>query len=162
MLKQFFWILAAATLLTSFAQAYPRIGDKVQWKGSLQLKNGDSSPVHITKEVVNFDEATKKWRVKYVATVGDKVTTEFIETDDLYSPEKHKKMISGCLDQGGKLEDVATSIGKYQTCKITTQTASGMTVDKWWGDLPFGVVSRNTRDSAEVETPDLNAIARDL
>lgn len=157
-----FFIIATATLLLSFAHAYPRIGDKVQWTGLLQLKSGDTSPVQITKEVVNFDETTKKWRVKYVAHVGDKITTEFIETDELYSPEKHKKMISGCHDQGGKLEDVATSIGKYQTCKITTQTARGMTVDKWWGDIPFGVVSRNTRESAEVETPDLNAIARDL
>lgn len=152
----------AFLILTSLAQAYPHIGDKVQWTGSLQLKTGTIAPVHITKEVVGFNGTSKKWRVKYVAAVGDKITTEFIETADLYTPDKHKKTISACTDQGGVLEDVSTSIGKYRTCKLTTKLSSGMVIDKWWGDIPFGIVVRNTTDFGEVETPDLNAIARDL
>jgi hypothetical protein len=151
----------AAIVFTSFiVQAYPMVGDKVQWKGSIKLKSGDITPVHIQKEVVKFDHSSKKWTIKYTATVGDKVTTEFLETADLYSPEKHKQMIATCKDQGGVIEKVTAPAGTYDTCKLTSK-ADGMVVEKWWGDIPFGVVSRNTTDSGEVGS-DLNAIARGL
>lgn len=155
-------IFTMALSYAFFAPAYPHIGDKVQWKGSFKLRSGDVTPMHIVKEVVGFDEASKKWKVKYVATVGNQVTTEFIETSELYSPEKHKAMISKCQTLGGTIEKVTAPAGVYETCKLISKTPDGMTEEKWWGDIPFGVVGRNTTDSGKNESPDLNAIARGL
>lgn len=154
-------ILAAVFLISSVVHAYPHIGDKVQWDGNIKIKTGDITPVRISKEVVSFDEKSKKWTVKYVATVGEKVTTEFIETDELYSPAKHKQMISSCKENGGSLEQLTAPAGNYETCKITTKTADGSIVERWWGDIPFGIVGRNTADAGEAN-PDLNAIAKGL
>lgn len=154
-------IITLTFLFPALSFAYPHIGDKVQWEGNIKARAGQVTPVKITKEVVSYNEKSKKWTVKYVAAVGDNVTTEFQETDELYTPSKHKQMLSSCRDNGGSLEELTAPAGKYDTCKITTKTADGTVIEKWYGDIPFGIVGRTTADAGN-PNPDLNAIVRGL
>ncbi|WP_374073522.1 hypothetical protein [Bdellovibrio bacteriovorus] len=153
-----------ATLLAAAAFGYPNVGNKVQWTGEVTHPDGTSVEVKIVKEVIAQDRKTKKWTVKFVATMGSETTTQIIEVDSLYSPERYKEIMANCILQGGKIEKITTPAGMYDTCKMTMVTADGSTVEKWWGDIPFGVVSKNTRDAStgEVKKPDLNSVVAGL
>lgn len=144
--------------------AYPDIGDKVKWEGSMNLIDGSTTPIQIEKEVLKYDQATKKWTIKYQATVGKETTTEFTEVEDLFSPEKYKEIISQCSSKGGVLQSFTAPAGTYETCKITTTNSDGVVIEKWWGNIPFGIVSKATKDSRNIKVnkPDLRSVIADL
>ncbi|WP_413581858.1 hypothetical protein [Bdellovibrio sp. HCB288] len=133
-------------MLSGFAaMAYPNVGDKVTWSGNFKDTQGVTTEIHITKEVVGFNSDTKQWKVKKHTKVGKEDATETIEVADLYNPEKYKEVLENCEKQGGVIETLETNPGKYKTCKISTTDSSGVVIEKWWGDIPFGIVSKSTR-----------------
>ncbi|WP_253721008.1 DUF333 domain-containing protein [Bdellovibrio bacteriovorus] len=162
--------LFSALVVSSFslqAWAYPSVGDKVQWTGTVQQRDGTQKSVRIVKEVVKFDKDTKKWTVKYEATMGNDVVSEHLEVTDLYSPERFKQILANCVTNGGILEKVeAPPAGTYDTCKMTTKNADGSIVEKWWGNIPFGVVSKSTKAVVKgkklADIPDLQSIVAGL
>lgn len=151
-------------LYTSHSFAYPNVGDKVKWEGSINLVDGSTTPIQITKEVLKYNSETKKWTVRYQATVGNDTSTEINEVDELFSPAKYKEVISTCTSKGGELQMFTAPAGTYETCKMITTNSEGVVVEKWWGDIPFGVVSKATKDARDVKLkkPDLNSVIADL
>ncbi|MGZ3774434.1 MAG: hypothetical protein ACXVCY_11275 [Pseudobdellovibrionaceae bacterium] len=129
--------------------AYPNVGDKVKWEGNISLIDGSTTPVQIVKEVLKYNPQAKKWTVRYQATIGKNTSTEINEVDELYSPEKFKTLLAECTSHGGVLQKFKAPAGTYETCKITTTNSEGVVVEKWWGDIPFGVVSKATKDSRD-------------
>ncbi|WP_413584507.1 hypothetical protein [Bdellovibrio sp. HCB274] len=127
------------------ALAYPNIGDKVTWSGTFKDTQGKTTEIQITKEVVGFNSDNKHWKVKKHTKVGDESASETIETLDLFTPEKYKQVLENCEKQGGVIETLETNPGKYKTCKTSTTDTSGVVIEKWWGDIPFGIVSKSTR-----------------
>ncbi|AHZ84848.1 hypothetical protein AB1A81_10615 [Bdellovibrio bacteriovorus] len=152
------------TVFASAALAYPNVGDKVSWTGTLSTVNGETNAVKITKEVIGHDEKKNSWKIKIEAVVGTDTSSETIEISDLYSPEKYKALIADCEKNGGTLEKLSAPAGTYDTCKMSMTMADGTLVERWWGDIPFGVVSKNTRDSGKmpISKPDLNSIIAGL
>lgn len=151
-------------LFATQSYAYPDIGDKVKWEGSINLIDGSTTPIQITKEVLKYNQSTKKWTIKYQATVGNNTSTETNEVDELFSPDKYKEIISNCTTKGGVLQKFKAPAGTYETCKITTINSEGVQVEKWWGDIPFGVVSKATKDTRDLKQkkPDVNSVIADL
>lgn len=153
--------LAAFTLFASIqAFAYPSVGDKVTWNGEFQRVDGTSYNIQITKEVVAFNKKENTWKVKVDAVMGSEKTSDVFESKDLYSPSQYKALLADCTNQGGVIEDLKLNIGTYKTCKISTTTEDGTLVEKWWGDIPFGVISKTTKDSGQVakHDPELKAV----
>ncbi|WP_415063926.1 hypothetical protein [Bdellovibrio sp.] len=143
--------------------AYPGVGDKVQWTGTIRLLDGSNTPVHISKEVSAFNARTHMWTIKLETTLGEKKSSKVMEVAELYTPEKFKTLIAGCLSQGGVLEKITAPAGTYETCKITETTPEGLVVEKWWGDIPFGVVSKSTKDfTTKVDLKDLDSLLAGL
>ncbi|WII71657.1 hypothetical protein QJS83_14405 [Bdellovibrio sp. 22V] len=157
-------IFSFSILFGSTVLAYPNVGDKVSWTGSINQADGTVVPVKITKEVIDYNKSTKKWSVKYEATMGKETSTQLLDVDNLYSKERYKEIISKCESQGGKIEVITTDPGIYETCKMTIVTPEGVVVEKWWGNIPFGVVSKNTRNEkpSKYEKPDLDSIIAGL
>lgn len=143
-------------LISAVAFAYPNVGDKVQWTGSVSRADGNYVPVKIIKEVTAFDKNSAKWTVKYETTIGQETTTKMLEVDSLFSPDRYKEIIAHCEEQGGILEKVAAPAGTYETCKITTTTSEGISIERWWGNIPFGVVGKNTRSPQDTKNPQLD------
>ncbi|XGC79595.1 hypothetical protein ACES2L_09680 [Bdellovibrio bacteriovorus] len=159
-----FGFTALILFLASYAGAYPNVGDKVTWNGTMNMVDGTKEEIKITKEVLAFNKETRKWTVKYDADIGKDRTSKISEVEDLYSPEKYKEILASCVQKGGILEDITTSVGMYKTCKLTSIGSDGSIVEKWWGNLPFGVVSRKTQDASSqiAKRPDLNSILTGL
>ncbi|NUN05539.1 MAG: hypothetical protein HUU57_07240 [Bdellovibrio sp.] len=128
--------------------AYPNVGDRVEWRGVAQIQNQSPQPLVISKEIIAFDPRQSLWSVQYKVTLGAKTESKVLEERDLYTPAHFKKVLATCADQGGILEDLETTVGSYKTCKLTAKLSDGTLVEKWWGDIPFGVVSKNTRSPA--------------
>ncbi|MDG0816686.1 hypothetical protein [Bdellovibrio svalbardensis] len=145
---------------TTHALAYPSVGDKVTWSGEVQRVDGTSYSIQITKEVIEHDKKDNKWKVKVDAIMGAEKTSDIFESNELYSPSQYKNLLAGCTSKGGTIEDLKLSIGTYKTCKLTTTSEDGTLVEKWWGDIPFGVISKTTKDSGQVakQNPALKSI----
>jgi hypothetical protein len=157
------WIVSAILLLSASAHAYPTIGDKVTWSGTVNNTTG-SSEITITKEIIAFDKDSKKWKVKTDTKIGENSTSETVEMAELFTPDRFKDIIKNCEEKGGVIEQITTHPGKYKTCKMTTVSNNGVLIEKWWGDIPFGVVSRNTKDQngvAQSESP-IQSLVTDL
>jgi len=153
--------LSAFVLFSSLqAFAYPSVGDKVTWSGEFQRIDGTSYNIQITKEVIGFDKKESSWKVKVDAIMGEEKSSDIFESKDLYSPSQYKALISDCASKGGAIEDLKLNIGTYKTCKLSTTTEDGTLVEKWWGDIPFGFISKTTKDSGQLakQNPALKAV----
>ncbi len=161
-IKNGFGISIAALFLLSSTQAlaYPSVGDKVTWSGEFQRVDGTSYNIQITKEVIAFNKKENTWKVKVDAVMGSEKSSDTFESKDLYSPDQYQNLLSDCTNKGGSIEDLKLSIGTYKTCKLSTTTEDGTLVEKWWGDIPFGVISKTTKDSGQVakQNPELKAV----
>ncbi|MEK2688377.1 hypothetical protein [Bdellovibrio sp. GT3] len=135
---------------SAIVQAYPNIGDKVTWSGNIKTATGNTSEVQITKEVIGFNSSSKLWKVKVHTKLGSESLSETIESADLFTPEKYKETLANCQKNGGTIETLQTTPGKYETCKLSTTNEDGTIIENWWGDIPFGIVSKETRVPATI------------
>lgn len=96
--------------------------------------------------------------------MGAETITETQEVSELFSPDTYKKLMGSCETQGGVLEKVTTPAGTYDTCKTTIKEPNGRIIEKWWGDIPFGVVSKNTRGGLNegAQAPNIESVTAGL
>ncbi|UXR63276.1 hypothetical protein EZJ49_09320 [Bdellovibrio bacteriovorus] len=156
-------LAAIISLIPLTVVAYPSIGDKVSWTGEIN-RNGETLGVKITKEILSHDKENHLWKIRIDASIGDENNSHIVETPDMYTPEKFKSIIADCVRKGGKLEKLKAPAGTYNTCKMSTTLTDGTLIERWWGDIPFGVVSKSTRDSGKIPVakPDLDSIIAGL
>ncbi|MFS4458503.1 hypothetical protein [Bdellovibrio sp. HCB2-146] len=157
------FLLGAILLGAIQAWAYPKVGDKAEWAGTIVSGDGTSVAVKVTKEVMSFNETTKKWTVKEEKTIGDKMETETNEVSRLYSSEDYTKVIAMCESKGGKLESITVPAGTYNTCSYTKSDKGkddDETVTKWIGDVPFAIVKKvkDDKEDKEVTTLELQSV----
>ncbi len=144
------FILMTLTVLASLsAGAYPEVGDTVQWKGEVKSLNGSSMPLTIKKEITGYDSGNKLWQIKTLTKVGSKETTETKHIADVFTQDRYKEIMRTCVEKGGRLEKITTNTGTYETCRSTLTTTDGVQIVQWWGDLPFGIVTKNTKDQGK-------------
>lgn len=150
--------------LACSAFAYPTVGDKVEWTGTIENSSGTATQVKVVKEVLSHDTITGKWTIKKDVTVDSQTTSETKVEDSLYSPEQYQQTIASCEANGGKLEEITVPAGTFKACMLTTVSPDGTVDEKWWGDVPFGVVRRNLTEAAksQVTKLDLNSIINGL
>lgn len=148
-----------ALLASSFAFAYPTIGDKVEWAGTIDKLDGTSIEIKVVKEVLAHDTVTGKWTVQKDVTIGSETTHETKTEDALYSNEQYQKTIATCEANSGKLEEITVPAGTFKSCMLTTVAPDGTVDEKWWGDVPFGVVRKNLTEVNKASTTKLDLIA---
>lgn len=148
--------------LSSACLAYPDVGDRVSWTGEIVSSRGEKQSIHITKEVLSKN-ADSQWKVKISATVGSQKTEQTTLVRDLFTPEQYKSLMTSCQNNGGVVEKLSAPAGTYDTCKLTNILPDGTLVERWWGDIPFGVVSKSTRTAGtSTHNPDVNSIVAGL
>lgn len=157
-------LIALISLSTSAAFAYPSVGDKVEWTGTIDRLDGTSSEVKVIKEVLAHDTVTGKWTVKKDVTIDSQTTSETKLEDSLYSSEQYQQTIASCVANAGKLEEITVPAGTFKSCMLTTIGTDGSVDEKWWGDVPFGVVRKNMTEVNKGATTklDLNSIINGL
>lgn len=156
-------------LAANYAVAYPMVGDKAEWKGSVVGTDGTSTEVLGSKEILEQDPTTMKWLVKSWMKMGKWERMETKETKKMYTPEKWTKIQTNCVAKGGVLEDVTVPAGTFSTCKFTKTDEDFMPMGKhddddgtmtmWWGDVPFGVVKATyVSESGKTKTIELSTV----
>ncbi|MNK86841.1 hypothetical protein D3C87_1067620 [compost metagenome] len=155
---------AVAFFFTAYAFAYPAVGDKVEWAGSIDRLDGTSTEIKVVKEVLGHDTVTKKWTIKKDVTINSETTSETKLEDSLYSPEQYQQTIANCESNSGKIEEITVPAGTFKSCMLTTIGSDGTVDEKWWGDVPYGVVRRNLTEGTKGATTklDLNSIINGL
>jgi hypothetical protein len=154
----------ALVFLPTTSWAYPTVGDKVEWAGTIETQGGTTTQVKVVKEVLSHDTITGKWTVKKDVTIDSKTTSETKLEDSLYSPEQYQQTIASCEANAGKLEEITVPAGTFKSCMLTTIGTDGTVDEKWWGDVPFGVVRKNLTEVNKGATTklDLNSIINGL
>ena len=148
-------VAGAIVLASSFAFAYPAVGDKAEWDGQTKMVDGTTTPLKVTMEVTAWDPTTHMWTVKTDTTKGDQTTSETMTTPCLPTPDTAKMMLDKCVDEGGTLEDVSVKAGTYHTCMIIMGSAEGKLTKKWYGDTPFAMVKKWRADAADKSETEL-------
>ena len=159
------YVLSAFVVLsTSSVFAYPTVGDKVEWTGTIDKLDGTSTEIKVVKEVLSHDTHTGKWTVKKDVTVGSKTSSETKVEDALYSAEQYQKTIDSCEANSGKIEEITVPAGTFKSCMLKTTGMDGTVDEKWWGDVPFGVVRKNLTEvnKAAANKLDLDSIINGL
>ncbi len=153
------FLAGALMLAATQALAYPTIGDKAEWTGTMVTQDGMSVPVIVIKEVMSYDETTMKWTVHTTKMVGDKVENETKEMFHMYTPEKYQKMIQNCVVHGGTLEDVTVGAGTYSVCSMERECGHVKKAMSY-GDVPFGIVKKMVTDEMDgsVKTMELTSV----
>ncbi|MNT63603.1 hypothetical protein D3C72_2014350 [compost metagenome] len=82
----------------------------------------------------------------------------------MYSPEQYQQTIANCESNSGKIEEITVPAGTFKSCMLTTIGSDGTVDEKWWGDVPYGVVRRNLTEGTKGATTklDLNSIINGL
>lgn len=163
-------ILAGIVFLAAnYAVAYPMVGDKVEWKGTVVGSDGTSTEVLGSKEILEQDPTTMKWLVKSWYKMGkwEKMETKYAKK--MWTPEKWTTVQTNCVARGGMLEDVTVPAGTFSTCKFTKSDEDFVglgkhdddddgTMTMWMGDVPFGVVKVMHTGDKGTKTIELNAV----
>lgn len=157
-------LISVSFLFCASAFAYPAVGDKVEWAGSIDRLDGTSTQIKVVKEVLSHDTVTKKWTIKKDVTINSETTSETKIEETLYSPEQYKQTLANCEANSGKIEEITVPAGTFKSCMLTSISADGTVDEKWWGDAPFGVVRRNLTEGTNGTTTnlDLNSIINGL
>lgn len=153
---------------STYAMAYPMVGDKVEWTGTVVGTDGTTTEVKGSKEVLSQDPTTMKWLVKSWVQMGKWERCETKEKKNLYSSEKWQEIMTNCVTRGGVMEEITVPAGTYNTCKMTKtgddkgghHGDDGDSVTMWWGDVPFGLVKvmKTDGDSGKVKTMELSTV----
>lgn len=149
-------LLMAAPLLmaTSIAFAYPKVGDKAQYKGTLTQGTTPATELVVDKEVLLFNDLAKKWIVKVDETMNGSTKTELVDVDDakMYTPAMYQQVMAQCVAKGGTVEAITTPAGNFNTCHGKMMEPDGDWKEAWIGDVPFGIVKMNKFDAEDNET----------
>lgn len=152
-------------LASSYAMAYPMVGDKVEWMGTVVKTGGATMEVSGSKEVLSQDPTTMKWLVKSWWKSGTWEKCETKEVMNMYSSTRWQEILATCVAKGGVIEDVTVTAGTYNTCKMTkVSTGGGHGHDRtdvmWWGDVPFGMVKMMSTDgtTGTVKTMEMKTV----
>lgn len=150
---------------STYAMAYPMVGDKVEWTGTVVGTDGTTTEVKGSKEVLSQDPTTMKWLVKSWMQMGKWERCETKEKTNLYSSEKWQMIMTNCVVHGGVMEEITVPAGTYNTCKMMKTWDKGGhhdgdSVTMWWGDVPFGLVKvmKTDGDSGKVKTMELSTV----
>jgi hypothetical protein len=136
-----FVVAAAALLVSSFAFAYPSIGDTASYDGSL-IANGQTSQFAVTNSVIGYDSASAIYTVRTDTVTGGQTQSEEkqVAAADMATPQGIAAMMSACTSNGGQLGNVNTPAGSFRSC-VLTQEDSGMTATFAFADVPFGLAA---------------------
>ncbi|WP_413558080.1 hypothetical protein [Bdellovibrio sp. HCB209] len=142
-------VIAALMLTSSFAFAYPTVGDKVMWTGEEEKLDGTKTPMSASKEVTMWDTESHMWTIKVDKTKGEETTTEEVKTKCLWSPEDWQMLMAKCEEKGGTLEDVGVIAGTFPSCRMTVTADDGRVIKTWMGDVPFGLIKKEITNVGE-------------
>lgn len=154
--------MAAVTLFSLGAYAYPEIGTRAEYTGTVTLADGSSLPYAKSLEVTAFDETLKEWVITEEVSIDQTKSTDTDDADekDLFTPDMYKMIAQSCLTAGGVLEKITVAAGEFDTCKMTSTYMDEdvqESTEVWWGDVPFGIVKKISHDDGQVISYELSA-----
>lgn len=147
-------IFVAATVVfaSSFAIAYPMVGDKVEYQGTVKKDPHPEQPINIKMEIKSFDAQKQEWIVQQDTTIGGQTysETEDVDASDMFTPERVQYILTNCVARGGTLESVTVAAGAFDTCKMA-KTTTEESKEIWIAAVPFGIVKMIEHDIEDGE-----------
>lgn len=147
-------------LASSFAMAYPMVGDKSEWTGTVVGPNG-TKEAKASMEVLSQDPTTMMWRVKSWIQVGTWEGWQTRDKKSLYTPERWADILANCESKGGVVGEITVPAGTFNTCMMTEMKNNRDTDHSavvYWGDVPFGVVKVVKTHYGKVKTLELSSV----
>ena len=140
------------SLVSSYAQAYPTLGDRVMYNLSYN-QDGSVLTGTLDQSVVDFDPVASMYYTEAIVVVNGEVVSQErseVKVDEMFSHETFELVYNFCENVGGTREVVIVPAGTFDTCVIRTEDGRSQTQEVWIGDLPFGIVKANAYDSNNV------------
>lgn len=138
----------ALTFLASVsAFAYPAVGDKASFTGSMRTPQGQSVAIAADVGLVKFNKSADTFTRYARIAIGTDVQegNEEVAAADLLSKDLVLQLIQSCASQGGRNETITVPAGSFATCAfpVEDQQATGTL---WIADVPFGLAKQISVD----------------
>lgn len=146
------FVAATVVFASSFAMAYPVIGDKVEYQGTIKKDPNPEKAINIKMEIKSFDAQKQEWIIQQDTTVDGRTysETEDIDANDMFTPERVQYVLTNCAARGGVLESVTVPAGTFDSCKLT-KANSEESKEVWIAAVPFGIVKMIDHDIEDGE-----------
>lgn len=153
------WIVIGSFLCTLNAFAYPAVGDRVEYQGTVTQKDGTVIPLTLVKEVVSYNDTTKEFTVREEEDLNGAKKVDQNDESSLYTSERFKEISTNCVPQGGVIETITVPAGEFATCRVTTTDSEDAEPElTWFGDVPFGAVKLVEMDDGATRTLELFSV----
>jgi hypothetical protein len=126
------WIWIA---ITSSAQAFPAIGDHVEFEARYR-----GGKVVLEKSVKSFDPSSDRFGVRTLMRMGDTLLRDdlyLLPRSFLYTPEKIARVLSTCVSREGALGRERIQGRMVEVCEFYHEDSQLTTV---LGRVPFGQI----------------------
>lgn len=130
-------LVLTSVFLTASVFAAPKVGDTASMEGST-VEGGVSKKMTTTQTVMTYTVSTGIYVIRQSQTIGgvSEEKTVSVSADDILSEETAAEIVTACESDGlGKNEVIEVKAGKFNTCKLKSESGS-----VWLGPVPFGVV----------------------
>jgi len=135
-------VLITVLLASIQALAFPKVGDRAHFVGTLAAADGSTAAITLTLEITEYDSAADKYKVARTITNSAQPTLVPVTSESWSSPAELASdaelaaLLAGCTQRGGVLENITVKAGRFDTCKISHDA-----VTIHFGNVPFGILS---------------------
>lgn len=141
--------LTLVSLLTSFALAFPKVGDSATFSGLFEGGGGGSQSFTQTMSIKSQDlsGSVALYTVINQMEVEGQIQSQeqAFNLDDLLTDETVKQILAECTTHGGKPETVSVAAGAFRSCAIDTSRGGKI----WIAHVPFGIAKNIIIDEDE-------------
>jgi hypothetical protein len=122
-------------LVSSFAYAYPSLGDFVRYEAKYE-----GSMIKMERKVLSHDTVQNTFEVRTLVIYQDRIIqddTHVLPHSFLYTPEKVASVIKNCYAREGMLTNMVIQNKKLTVCEFYDE---GSQLTNMIGPVPFGLV----------------------
>lgn len=139
---------AAISLFASAAFAWPTVGDTATY-GAVVAQAGHSITGTVQLTITAINQSTDQLTAQIVQTVNGKSQSEtrVVKYSDMANAANQiPQLLANCAQYGGVPEQVTTSAGAFNTCKLASDDgdSKGFT---WYANVVFGWVKQSHTNS---------------
>ncbi len=117
----------------AYATLTPAVGDSVTYHRKANYVSGEKEEYDFSIAISSYDKIQKKYGINICNRAN--CSLNFVPADSVEQAWYSELRITECVKQGGKIETVTVTAGRFQTCHFTEPDS-----ESWSANIPFASV----------------------
>lgn len=137
-------LISSVGYSTGYTIEEPKTGDAAKFFGTASLEDGPSILIKELR-IIDYDANRYEFLVRTTIAIDGNPSRheEWVPGGDILTSESAGLIVESCREQGGQMEILSVPAGKYNSCRIDSESRSS-TITTWYAAVPFGVIKQHT------------------